>query len=129
MATARILIVEDEGLVAEDIRETLVQLGYQIAGVVISGEQAVRLAAEIRPDLVLMDIRLQGKIQGIQAARLIGADLNIPIVYVTAQRDEATLRDANTTKPSGFVFKPFEEEKLQRAIENALRGSKPGGCD
>jgi DNA-binding NarL/FixJ family response regulator len=125
MATARILIVEDEGLVAEDIRETLVRQGYQIAGVVISGEQAVRLAAEIRPDLVLMDIRLQGKIQGIQAARLIRGDLNIPIVYVTAHGDEATVRDANTTQPSGFVLKPFEEEKLRSAIERALRESKP----
>ena len=118
--TFQILIVEDESVVALDICERLRDLHFGVAGWVSTGEEAVRLATEKRPDLVLMDIKLGYNVSGIEAAADIQKLLNIPVVYLTAYSDEGTLRKVNPTEPYGYVLKPFKDEELRVAIEIAL---------
>ena len=116
----RILIVEDDGIIARDIQQTLVRLGYAYPIVVSSGEEAVQRATEIPPDLVLMDIKLKGPMDGVEAAQQIRARFDIPVVYLTAYADDLTLRRAKVTAPFGYVLKPFEEDDLHSTIEMAL---------
>ena len=120
MSTARILIVEDEGIVANDLRMRLRKVGYDVVGIVASGEESIRLATELRPDLVLMDITLQGSIDGVEAAGTIRQHLGIPVVYLTAHSDQATLQRAKITEPFGYVLKPFEDRELNVSLEMAL---------
>ena len=120
VASARILVVEDEGIVAEEIRSRLKRLRYEVAAVASSGEEAIKKAEETRPDLVLMDIRLRGGMDGVEAAEEIRARFDIPVIYVTAYADEATLRRAKTTEPYGYILKPFEDKELRTSIEVAL---------
>ncbi len=117
---ARILVVEDGLIMARDIERRLVTMGYAIAGLAASGEDAIRKARESHPDLVLMDVNLKGAIDGVQAAQEIRNEADIPIVYVTAYSDETTLRRARSTEPFGYVLKPFEERELRTMIEIAL---------
>jgi len=114
------MIVEDEGLVARDIEETLTQLGYDVVAIAHSGREAVDQAARHEPALVLMDIVLQGDMDGIMAAGLIREQSNIPIVYLTAYADHNTLQRAKLTTPFGYILKPFLERELQTNIEIAL---------
>ncbi len=118
---ARILVVEDEALIAEEIAERLLQRGYEVVGGEATAEGAVRAARELAPDLVLMDIRLRGVADGIQAAERIALGAGIPIVYLTAHSDKATLDRAKKTAPFGYVLKPFQEQDLVVAIEIALQ--------
>jgi PAS domain S-box-containing protein len=118
---ARILIVEDEPIVAWNIEEILKIFNYDVIGIVDSGNRAIRIARETKPDLVLMDIRLQGDTDGIAAAEQIYNQLNIPVVYVTAHADEQTLQQAIATAPFGYVLKPFNRLDLYTALETALR--------
>jgi len=120
MCKKKILIVEDESIIAEDISDSLISLGYRITGMVYSGEEAIEAAAKCRPDLVLMDVNLQGEIDGITAAAEIRARFQIPVVYLTAYADENTLRRVNATKPFGYIVKPFEEKNLHTTIQLAL---------
>jgi two-component system, cell cycle sensor histidine kinase and response regulator CckA len=120
MASIRILIVEDEMITALDLKERLEAMGYSVVGQTGAGEDAVRLAAEIGPDLVLMDIRLDGTLDGVAAADAIRSSCAIPIVYLTAHADFDTLLRARTTEPFGYVIKPFEERALQASIETAV---------
>ena len=120
MCKKKILIVEDESIIAEDISDSLISLGYRITGMVYSGEEAIEAAAQCRPDLVLMDVNLQGEIDGITAAAEIRARFQIPVVYLTAYADENTLRRVNATKPFGYIVKPFEEKNLHTTIQLAL---------
>ena len=120
MAGARILVVEDERIVAEDIQDILKSLGHSVCGVASSGEEAIEKAGETRPDLVLMDIMLDGKMDGVEAAEQISAPLDIPVVYLTAYADDSTLERAKLTSPYGYVLKPFEERDVHSAIEMAL---------
>ncbi|GAB4545090.1 MAG: hypothetical protein Kow0063_39000 [Anaerolineae bacterium] len=113
-------MVEDESIVALDIQNLLRNLGYDVVAIVSSGEEAVTSAAEMTPDLVLMDIRLKGALDGVEAAEQIRSRLDIPIIYLTAYADEATLQRAKVTEPFGYLVKPFEEKELQIAIEMAL---------
>ena len=117
MANVQVLIAEDEAVVAMDIRSKLEDLGYSVAGVVRSGKDAVRAAYALNPDLVLMDIRLQGDMDGIEAAGHILDRCYIPVVYLTAHAGEDTLQRAKVTEPSGYVVKPFSQEELHVAIE------------
>ncbi|MDZ7290530.1 MAG: response regulator [candidate division KSB1 bacterium] len=117
---ARILIVEDENIVAKDIQNTLKGLGYEVTAIVASGEDAILKAAETRPDLVLMDIMLKGYQDGVEAAQQILALYNIPVIYLTAYTDEKTLQRAKVTEPYGYILKPFEERELHIAIEMAI---------
>lgn len=120
MPGARILIVEDETIVSQDIQRRLKELGYAIAGAAVSGEQAIQQAEATRPDLVLMDIHLKGELDGIQAAQYIREHFDLPVIYLTAHSDEATLQRAKVTEPFGYILKPFEERELYTNIEMAL---------
>lgn len=115
----RILIVEDESIVAKDIKKRLQNLGYSVSAVASSGEEAVEKARD-HPDLVLMDIVLRGDMDGIAAAERISSEVGIPVVYVTAYADEKTLQRAKTTEPYGYILKPFEDRELHTTIEMAL---------
>ncbi|GAP93655.1 hybrid sensor histidine kinase/response regulator [Leptolyngbya sp. NIES-2104] len=121
MRTARILIVEDESVVAWHVQEALHTLGHQVVAIANSARQAIQIATNQRPDLVLMDICLQGKNDGVSAAEYLYLKLNLPVVYLTAHADEYTLRRATETSPFGYVVKPFQEAVLQSAIQVALR--------
>lgn len=121
------MIVEDEAIVAADIQDRLRALGYEAATLVHSGEDAEPRAAETRPDLVLMDIKLRGKIDGIEAAQRIQQSLDIPVVYLTAHADQATLQRAKVTEPFGYIVKPFDERALHTTIEIALYRHKAEG--
>jgi CheY-like chemotaxis protein len=116
----KILIAEDENIVALNIKKTLQHLGYEITAIVNSGEDAVKKTSENRPDLILMDIMLKGVVDGIEAAESITKDYNIPIIYLTALSDEKTIDRAAGTKPYGFLVKPFTTRDIHTAIENAL---------
>jgi signal transduction histidine kinase len=120
MTTARVLIVEDEVVVANNLHDRLRELGYSVLGMVASGEEAVRCAGETLPDLVLMDIKLRGEIDGVQAAEQIRAGFGIPVVYLTGFADDTTLQRAKVAEPYGYVLKPFELRELRTAIEVAL---------
>jgi DNA-binding NtrC family response regulator len=116
----RILIVEDEAVVALDIERRVRDLGYAVAGTAAAAEDALRIAERERPDLVLMDIRLRGIMDGIEAGRQIRSQWGIPVIYLTAHADEATLQRAKETAPHGYLLKPFDEQKLRVALEMAL---------
>lgn len=115
-----ILVVEDERIVALDLVATLKGLGYVVAASVGSGEAAIEHAIRLRPDLVLMDIRLTGEMDGIQAAQSIKKGLDVPIIYLTAHSDDPTLVRATSTGPFGYIVKPFKSADLHCAIEIAL---------
>lgn len=116
----RILIVEDETMIAKDIESKLKNLGYEFFPVVRSGEEAVEKAGELSPDLILMDIILDGKMDGIKAAGQIRARFNIPVVYLTAYADDSILDRAKVTEPFGYMIKPFAERDLHTTIEMAI---------
>ncbi len=120
MAGAQIMVVEDAGLVARDIRNRLEGLGYSVPAVVDRGEDAVEKAGQINPNLVLMDIILKGKMDGVEAAGQIRSRYHIPVVYLTAMSDEQTLKRAKLTEPLGYLIKPFETKALHTTIEIAL---------
>jgi len=124
MAKIRILIVEDESLVAKDIQNMLKSLGYEVLDIISTGEQAIQIAEEASPDLVLMDIVLKGEVNGIKAAEKIWENLSIPVIYLTAYTDEITLKRAKVTEPFGYIIKPFDERELQTIIEMAFYKSR-----
>jgi len=120
MQTTRILVVEDEVLVGEELRERLTHLGLTVDGPVRSGTEAVARVRDAAPDLVLMDIRLAGTMDGIETARSIRNEFDVPIVFVTAYSDDATIERAKLTEPFGFLPKPVSEEHLKTTIAMAL---------
>ena len=117
----RVLIVEDEAIIAEDIRRTLVTLGYDAPRSAVTGAEAVALAEALQPRLVLMDIKLKGPMDGIEAAGLIRDRFGIPVIFLTSHSDEATLARAKEMQPYGYILKPFDDRELRIAIEVALR--------
>ncbi len=117
----RVLIVEDEAILARDLAFMLADLGWEVVGVASSAEAAIRLALGLAPDLVLMDIRLDGGSDGIEAAARIHDRLDLPIVFMTAHNDEITLSRARETHPRGFLFKPYQEFDLKMALDQAER--------
>ncbi|MCP4396132.1 MAG: response regulator [bacterium] len=119
-AQAKILVVEDDVLIATIIEQRLRFMNYELAAKAVSGEQAIQQACETRPDLVLMDIQLIGDMDGIEAAEQIHSRLNIPVIYLTSNDDRETLRRIRSTDPFGYILKPFSEAELQVAIEIAL---------
>jgi len=120
MERAKILIAEDQSIVALDIKSRLIKLRYEVVGVVSSGEAAIEKALETQRDLVLMDIVLKGEMDGIGAAEEIHNSLDTPLVFLTAHYDAMTLERAKVTEPFGYIIKPFEERELQSNIEMAL---------
>jgi AmiR/NasT family two-component response regulator len=123
----RVMLVEDEVIVAWDIAETVKRLGYDIVGMADTAEQAVRLAEQLAPDVILMDIRLNGTLDGIEAARLIRARTGRGVIYLTAHADLATMERAAATEPLGYVFKPFSQEGLRSALLRATGAGPAGG--
>jgi DNA-binding LytR/AlgR family response regulator len=120
MLKNHILIVEDEAIVASDIQYSLQKLGFFVTGVAASGELALSMIKSSQPDLILMDIMLQGKLSGLDTAELIMKTYSIPIIFLTAYVDEVTLSRAKKCEPFGYIIKPFKEIQLQTAIEMAL---------
>ncbi|MCB9092160.1 MAG: response regulator [Halobacteriovoraceae bacterium] len=120
MKDTKILIVEDEAIVAVDIEQGLRSLDYHICGIAASGKEAIALAEKEQPDLVLMDIRLQGNMTGIEAAKIIKERFKIPAIFLTAHSDDATLQSARLVEPFGYLLKPFGIRELKVAIEMAL---------
>jgi CheY-like chemotaxis protein len=117
---ASLFIVEDEAIVANDIKETLKSLGYAVLGIAKSGEIALEKVPETMPDLILMDIHLAGELDGIETAGKINILYNIPVIYLTAYADKALLDRAKITEPYGYVIKPYDERELHSVIEMAL---------
>ncbi len=124
MAIPGILIVEDEAIVALDIRKSLESLGYHVTGMASTGEEALTLARETRPDLVIMDIVLPGKMDGIETAKQIHAETDSPIIYLTAHSDRATVERATETMQYGYLVKPITTNELYSAIETTLQRRK-----
>ncbi|UCD14548.1 MAG: PAS domain S-box protein, partial [Thermoplasmatales archaeon] len=120
MVSKQILIVEDELVVAKNIQNRLESLGYSVPALVSSGEEAVKKVAEIQPDLVLMDIKLEGDMDGVETANQIWHRFNIPVIYLTAYGDDQTLQRAKITEPYGYILKPIEVKELHSNIEMAL---------
>src|SRR5919108_5399746 len=120
MTRPQIMVVEDESIVAEDMKAMLEGFGYTVPTVAFSGEEAVKKAFDTHPDLVLMDIVLKGQMSGVEAVERIRSRCNIPVVYVTAYADEKTVRRAKVTEPFGYLLKPFDARELQTTIEIAL---------
>jgi PAS domain S-box-containing protein len=118
--TGKILITEDETIVALDIKKKLVKLGYNVTDIVSTGEEAIAKAGETNPDLILMDISLEGDMDGIEAAKRIRSRYDIPIIYLTAHSDKKTLDRAKVTEPLGYIVKPFERASLHATIEMAI---------
>ena len=120
MGKANILIVEDEAIVAADLCGKIRQLGYTVSGTTDRGEEAIDYAREQRPDLVLMDIRLAGTMDGVEAAEIIHREFNLPVIFLTAHSDSATLDRAKLSDPFGYILKPFDDLALETHIEMAL---------
>ena len=116
----RIIIVEDERIIAEDIRRSLLNFKYNVPGIISSGEETLERLEELNPDLILMDIMLEGDLTGIDTASKIKTKYNIPIIYLTAYTNENILQSAKLTQPFGYIIKPFEEKELYAAIEMTL---------
>ncbi len=118
--TPQILVVEDEVIIARNLQNSLKRLGYAAPDICTSGDEAIKKAEDTHPDLVLMDIRLEGNVDGVEAAEYIYTRLNVPVVYLTAYADEDTFQRAKTTGPFGYILKPFDDRGLRTAIELAL---------
>lgn len=116
----KVLVVEDEFIVAEYIKKSLERMGYCVPSIASSGEEAIEKAKIHKPDIVLMDIKLEGEMDGIMAADVIKSRYNIPIIFLTAYSDDKILQLAKITEPFGYILKPFRERELRINIEIAL---------
>lgn len=117
----RALIVEDEMLIAEELKERLSRLGFEVIGPVDSAEEGIAIATRELPDVILMDIRLKGKKDGIQEAQEIRQLVDLPIIYVTAYSDRRTVERVRRTEHDGFILKPFHRHELQSTIQVAIQ--------
>jgi CheY-like chemotaxis protein len=124
LTKTRILIVEDERIIAMDIQDRLIRWGYDVPEIATSGREAIKKTERVHPHLVLMDIKLQGEMDGVETAKNIQAKYDIPILYVTAYADEFTMERVKETEPCGIILKPFGERELHTTIENVLNKLK-----
>jgi len=120
MGKFKIVVVEDESIVAKDLQSSLKNMGYSVPAVVSTGEKAIEAVHKYRPNLILMDIMLKGEMSGIDAAKIIKERFDIPVVFLTAYADEDTLEKAKPSVPYGYIIKPFKEKELQTTIEMAI---------
>lgn len=126
MSKVKILIVEDELIIAEDMRELLEGMGYDVPFVAMNVREGVEALQKYHPDLIVLDIMMGGRPAGIELARYIRANLDLPFIFCTSHADKATVEDAKATKPNGYLVKPFNAEELYSSIEIALVNfSKP----
>lgn len=114
------MVVEDEAIVAMDLKQTLERFGYSVPGMATSGSEAIEIASQTRPDIILMDIQLDGHMDGIEVAQRLNELIDVPVVFLTAFSNESTLQRAKTSHPFGFLIKPYQERELRSAIEVAL---------
>lgn len=121
---AKVMIVEDEAVVALHLRQELTKLGHIVVGMASSGEQALKMIDEVFPDIVLMDIHIQGEMDGIETAKRIPRYLHIPVVFLTAYSEDSTLRRAANTHPYGYLIKPFLDRELHATIKMTLERSR-----
>jgi len=121
MSGEKILLVEDDDIIARVEDWRLKNLGYTVCGRATNGAEAMELVADKKPDIVLMDINIKGEIDGIETTKRIKKIFNVPVIYVTSHSDGVTLQRAKETKPDGFIIKPFDDNDLRVAIELALR--------
>ncbi len=133
MSEIKLLIVEDEAIIAEDIAELCTILGYEVLETAHNAGQAINILQSQQPDIILLDINLEDDIDGIEIAEFINERCNIPFIYLTSYADINTLKRAKKTKPQGYIVKPFNKEQLLSSIEialyNASQNSIPGGID
>src|ERR1041384_3043331 len=115
-----VMIVEDERLVARDIADSLTRMGYDVTGMVASAEECLESAKSRRPDLVLMDIHLEGEVDGVTAAQTLRADFDIPVIFLSAYADDNTVSRAKLAAPLGYLPKPFRKSELRSAVEVGL---------
>jgi len=120
MENPKILVVEDEIIIAIDLKMRLENLGYHVSDIAVNAKDAINKTGKYNPDLVLMDILLNGEIDGIETAQQIRKLYNIPFIYVTGSYDNTILERAKITEPSGFIKKPFDNTEIQNAIQNAF---------
>ena len=120
----KLMVVDDERIIGAQLEERLSLMGFEVAGIASSGDDAVNVARECRPDLVLMDIVMPGKLDGIQASEIIKGELNIPVIFLTAYADDNLIEKAKLIEPYGYIVKPFQENELKAAIEVALYKNK-----
>ena len=120
MSGEKILLVEDDDVIAKVADWRLKNLGYRVCGRATSGAEAMELVVNARPDLVLMDINIRGDVDGIETAKMIKKGFNIPVIFVTSHSDGPTLERAKETRPDGFIVKPFDDNDLRVAIQLAL---------
>ena len=117
---SKILVVDDEAIITMQLEERLHAMGYTVVGMAASGEDAIDKARRLSPDLILMDIVMPGKLNGIEAAHTINSELDIPVVFVTSYADDAIIEKAKQVRPYGYIVKPFNELEIKAAIEVAL---------
>lgn len=120
MEKLNIFIVEDESIVAKDIQNNLIKLGYNVLGIANNGNDAIEQIKELNPDVVLMDIMIKGELTGIEVAEQLRKFVNVPVIFLTAYADESTLSRAKVTEPYGYILKPFKEIDLHSTIEMAV---------
>ena len=118
---AKILIVEDEGILAITIKNELIKMGHEVVGIANNGNKAIEMADKMKPDIILMDIVLKGSMNGIKATGEIRKDNDCKIIYMTAHTDEITLDAAKKTTHAGLLFKPFEPFQMKQALDAALK--------
>lgn len=116
----KVLVVEDENIIAKDIELTLKRIGHVSAGIVSKGEDAITVSEQVKPDLILMDITLKGELDGIEAAKIINDRFGIPVVYITAHQDEDTIEKTKGTNPYGYITKPLDDRDLSTAINSVM---------
>jgi two-component system, response regulator PdtaR len=124
-----VLIAEDEAIIAEDLRLLLRDSGYDVTAVVCTGQEAIERVDEFPPDLLIMDVRLQGNLDGVETAKMIRSSHDMPILYLTAFADDALLEKTAVTAPCCIAFKPFLEEDLMRLVRKLLFGEKSKSDD
>ena len=129
MDEVKILIVEDEAIVALEIQIRLRAMGYNVCGISATGEKAVQMAESMRPNFVLMDIKLKGEMNGIEAAEIIKDKYSIPSVFITAFSDENTIQQIKNSKNRDYLMKPLREEELKEAIQKLLNSSQTNYFD
>lgn len=117
---SRILVVEDESIVAFNLQQRLAQLGYDVPAIAVSGEECMEMFSQTQPDLVLMDIHIEGDMDGIETATRLNQDTSVPVIYLTAYSEDSTLERARKTRPYGYLIKPFSERELHATIQMAL---------
>jgi len=120
MEKSRVAVVEDEGIVALQIKSKLEQKGYEVVGIFASGEELLETVASLKPDLIMMDMTLQGELDGIDTSRRLSEQYDIPVVYLTAHSEENTIERAGATLPYGYLLKPFDAQELHITIQMAL---------